>query len=167
MENNTQLKLKALGIYQIIGGGIGLGLTFWSVSKLTIIVAPPLFLVLIAIGLYAYSIYCGVLLLKKNRSELRHSLINQFFQLVNFSILGFTFQYVSGLFLSIGLDLSNSFSLTFGLDLSSWQIAVHDDTKPLIVNFNLIAFLLIVFIDRTKREMQREQTKKQIASIGQ
>ena len=171
MENNFSKerisKFNALGIYQIAGGIIGLGLTIWIISGLTTITGLLLLLLLIAIGLYSYSIYCGILLLKKKKSGLEHSLINQFLQLVNFSIFGFVFQYISGVFLSMDFDLTNSLNFTFNIGISSWQITINGDTEPLIINFNFVALLLILFIEKLKREIKKEQIEKKITSIGQ
>lgn len=171
MENNftkdTTSKLKALAIYQIAGGIIGLGLTGWIISELPAISGPLLILLLIALGLYAYSIYCGILLQKGNISGLNHSLINQFLQLFSFSISGFAFQYISGIFLSAGLDLTNSFNLIFNIGISSWQMIIDAGTEPLIINFNFVALFLIVFIQRLKNKIRSEQAEKQITSIGQ
>ena len=170
MENNftkdTASKLKVLGIYQIAGGIIGLLLTFWIIAGLTAFSGLLLLVVLIAIGLYSYSIYCGTLLLKNKILGLRHSSINQFLQLINLIIAGFAFQYISGVFLTIGLDLTNSFNFIFNIGISSWQININGDTEPLILNFNLVALFLILFIENLKNKISKEDLAKQLASIG-
>jgi hypothetical protein len=104
-------KLKILGIYQIAGGVVDLCLVVWVISGLTLTTSLLSILLLVVIGFYAYSIYCGTLLLKKNTSGLNHSLINQFLQLISLSILGVTFQYNSGVFASVGFDMADSFFL--------------------------------------------------------
>ncbi|MBL7743794.1 MAG: hypothetical protein JNN00_10010 [Chitinophagaceae bacterium] len=171
MENNfskeATSKFNAIGTYQIAGGIIGLGLTIWIISGLITITGPLLLLLLIAIGLYSYSIYCGILLLKKKKSGLGHSLINQFLQLINFSLLGFVFQYISGVFLSIGFDLTNSLNFTFNIGISSWQITINGDTEPFIFNFNFVALFLILWIENLRRKINKEQIEKQITSIGE
>jgi len=171
MENNftksTLSKLKTLGIYHIAGGIIGVALTVWIILKLTIISGPTLLLVLVILGLYAHSIYCGALLLEKRISGLNHSLVNQCLQIVSFSIFGFTFQYVSGFFLSVGLDLTNSFYITANAGISSWQITINDDAGLLILNFNIIALFLAIFIFRLKKKIQQDEIENKITSIGQ
>ena len=170
MENNftkdTVSKLKALGIYQIAGGIIGLLLVFWIIAGLTTFSALLLLILAIAIVLYCYSIYCEILLLKNKISGLKHSLINQSFQLMNFAIAGFAFQYVSGAFLTIGLDLTNSFNFIFNVGISSWQININGDPEPFTINFNLVALFLIIFIEKLKKKVSQEKLEQQLASIG-
>jgi hypothetical protein len=171
MENNftrdTSSKLKALAIYQIAGGVIGVGLTVWIILRTPTFSALLLLLLVVILGLYVHSIYCGTLLLDKKTVGLNHSLVNQALQLVSFSILGFTFQYMSGLFLTTGIDLTNSFEILFNAGISSWKIVLRDSEQPLILNFNFIALFLIIFIIRLKNKIQQEQVESQITSIGQ
>lgn len=144
-----------------------MGLTIWIISGLTITTSLLLILLLVAIVLYAYSIYCGTLLLKKNISGLKHSLINQFLQLINLSIFGFTFQYISGVFVSAGVDLTDSFLFTFHLGVSQWQITVNGNKELLILNFNLVALFLILFIEKLRNEIRKQQFERQVSSLGQ
>ena len=166
ISKETIAKFNALGWYQIVGGIIGLGLTIWIISGLTTIIGPLLLLLLIATGLYGYSIYCGSLLLKRKESGLSHSLINQFLQLVNFSISGFVFQYISGVYLSMGVDLTNSFNFTFNVGVSSWQLAINSDSESLVFNFNFVALFLILWIGKLRRKINKERLENQIASIA-
>ena len=171
MENNLSKsvisRLKILGIYQIAGGILGLSLTVRTISGLTTTTYLLIILLLVAIGLYTYSIYCGTLLLKKNISGLKHSLINQFIQIINLSIFGFTFQYISGVFISAGLDLTDSLLFTFNVGVSRWQITINGNKEFLILNFNLVALFLILFIEKLRKEISKEHFERQIASIGQ
>ena len=171
MENNlkkeTVSKLKALGFYQIAGGIIGLLLTAWTILNLTGIEGVLLLIVSIAAALYFYSIYCGVLLLKKKITGLRYSLINQYLQLVSFSFFGFAFKYVSGIVLAVGIDLTESFYFIFDAAVSSWQISLYDDSAPFIVSFNFVAVFLILFIEKLKKQISKEQLDNQLALIGE
>jgi hypothetical protein len=68
MSNNLQdikPKLRALSIYQIAGGIIGIGLAIYLIVTANSLPGLLLLIILVAIGLYGYSIYCGVTLLKK------------------------------------------------------------------------------------------------------
>jgi hypothetical protein len=152
-------RLTVLGIYQVIGGIAGLGLLVWLILKLNTI--PDVFLPLLisAFALYFYSIYCGYLLLKKKKSGLKHSLINQCLQLISFAIAGYAFQYFSGIYLTIGIDITQSFLVNFGFGVSSWQTDINTDSRLLQVNFNLVAFCLVIFITRIKTEMAQSGTK--------
>ncbi|MFI5406230.1 MAG: hypothetical protein ACHQ1D_06920 [Nitrososphaerales archaeon] len=167
ITKNIQSKLKALGLYQIAGGVIGLGLTVWVISGLTTTTLTVIVLLFIAIALYAYSVYCGTLLLKQNVTGLKPSLINQYLQLIGVSFFGFGFQYISGVSVLVGLDLTDSFLITFNLGISQWQITINDHSKLVTFNFNLVALFLILFIEKLKKEIRKDQLERQIRSIGQ
>lgn len=163
---NIQPKLKALGIYQIIGGIIGIGLTLGllNLSAASILL---FLIVLLALALYSYSIYCGMLLLQKRKDGLLHSKINQLLQVASIAVLGYAYQYTSGVFLSIGIDLTESFNLRFNAGISSWQININTDNPALIVNLNLLAVFLITAIDKFRKKIKEIEAVKQVEVIGQ
>ncbi len=153
---NPEQQLKALAIYQIAGGILGLGLTVVIISRLGTITGIILLILLFAIALYSFSIFCGVILSKNKKSALTYSLINQFLQLINFSIAGYGFQYIAGVYLSIGLDLTKSIIFQFNLGISAWRITINEDATTSFVNFNFVALFLIIFIDRIRNKIKRD-----------
>lgn len=171
MENkfSTQIlqKVRPLAIYQIAGGIVGLGLSVWAISKLTSVPTLLILVLIVATVFYGHSIYCGILLLKKNISGLGHSLINQCLQLVSFSIPGFGFKYVSGINVSIGADLTNSFELIASMGLSSWEITINTYSDLFIISFNIVAFFIIIFIEKLRMKNRKSQLETKIDSIGQ
>ena len=160
-------KLKGLGIYQIVGGLIGLIVTLKVIIEQETFPILLLLLFLIAIMLYSYSIYCGVLVFKLNDRGLFHSLINQYLQLINFTILGYSFRYVSGVYLSTGLDLTNSIKLKFNLGISTWQIIINDNNEFILVSINLVALFLIIFIDKIKRKVNERKLELDLLKPSQ
>ncbi len=169
MENNfkeLKPKIKALGIYQVAGGIIGLGLTLWSMAGYINNIEYLLFILFsIALGLYIYSVYCGILLLKNSKAGLKHSLINQGLQMVSFSFFGFAFQYIAGVYFTIGIDLTDGFYAKFKTGFSSWQIIVNNDEQLLFVNVNLVAIFLIFFIEKLKKRISKIEEEAQLANI--
>ncbi len=170
MENELRLetaaKIKALGIYQIAGGVIGLGLTAIAITRATDISALLLLILGLAGGLYCYSIYCGFLLMKKNFAGLNHSQVNQCLQLIGFSIIGITFQYTSGVFVVIGAQFTNGITLGAEAGLSSWKMAITNATGYLAFHFNLVAFCLILFIEVLKKTIRKEMMEMQLDTLG-
>ena len=172
MENTftkaTDRKIKVLAIYQILGGLAGFGITFWLLAHTAIITGLILLLFLIAFALFSYSIYCGALLLKKQRVGLVHSSINQYLQLVSFAILGFGFQYVSGVLLSVGIDLTTSFDMKFNIGImSTWEMNINSDTEKIEINFNLVALFVIIFIDKLRRQTASDGDNMRPAEIAE
>ena len=159
-------KIKALSIYQIAGGCIGLLITMWimlwypgSIKGLVLIFFS------VAVSLYSYSIYCGIMLLKNYKWGLKHSLINQILQVVNFSIFGYAFQYIAGAYLAVGIDLTGSFNIKLNAGISTWQIVFNDDEQLLYVNLNLVALSLVLFIEKLKTRIDAIEKEYQISNI--
>lgn len=159
-------KLKALSIYQIAGGVIGLALTAWIFAEyIDSMTGLLLTLFSIAIVLYVYSVYCGILLLKNHVLGLKYSLINQVLQVLSFSALGFAFQFVAGGYIYVGVDLTEGFLLKLNAGISTWQIIVNDDEQMLSANINLVALYLIIFIEKIKRRSNDIEVENQLSDI--
>lgn len=144
---NKNLYYKILSLYQTIGGIAGIGLTIWIIITTQMQYFGQYFFTIIAFLLYSFSIFCGIALLKNKNKGLRFSLINQIIQLVNFSILGYGFKYISGFYISVGINLSNN-NLLFKFGSSSWEILFNMESGISEAHINIFAFLLIIFIDR-------------------
>jgi len=169
MENNfkeLRPKVKALAIYQVAGGIIGLVLTIWTMADhIDNIKGLLLILFSIALGLYIYSVYCGILLLKNFKTGLKYSLINQALQMVSFSFFGYAFQYIAGVFFAVGIDLTDGFYLKFNTGLSTWQIIVNSGERLLFVNVNMIALFLLFFIEKLKKRISAIEEENLLANI--
>jgi hypothetical protein len=161
---NLQLKLRLLGIYQIVGGLMGIILTLLMVDFYNI---SNFLLVVFALLLFGYSIYCGILLIRKPKKGLRNSKANQILQTIHFSILGYGFKYVSGLFFSLGFDLTDGFLINIYFGISNWLINANADDAAMNVHLNFVALFLIVLIDKWQRELKTKEMKETIRSIGQ
>jgi len=105
-SNDVAFKLKAPGVYQIVFGLPGLALTLWLMMSTGFNSIMLVLMFIIPIALYAYSIYCGMLLFQKHDAALKHTVINQYLQLINFSIAGYAFKYVAGPLVTLGIDLT-------------------------------------------------------------
>jgi phosphate/sulfate permease len=160
-------QLNALAIYQIVGGIIGIGLTVLLAvgSSFVQLLLIPLFVV--AFGLFSYSIFCGFLLYKNVNKGLSCSKINQILQAVQFAGLGYAYKYISGLGISVGMEISDSFKFNANLTFSAWQLAFNTGDSDRIVSINLLALFLIIWIDRTKAAMEKERVNSQLDEFGQ
>ena len=115
---------------------------------------------------FAYSIFCGTLCLKTKKNALGHSLTNQILQVIGFAIMGFAFNYVSGLYLTIGLDLTDSIKLDFGAGISKFDFNLNNEKDRLEVDFNLVAFAVIFWINKLMKKVKEEAIIIQTSSIG-
>ena len=159
-------KIKALAIYQLAGGGIGIALTVAAmVNYFSDINGPVLIFYCMALGLYLYSIYCGILLFENYKTGLRHSFINQILQLMSISFLGYSFQYIAGFYIVIGIDLTDGFLLTSGNGLSTWQMLFNTGERSLFLKVNPVAIFLILFIEKAKKLLNEMEVEKQLSEI--
>ena len=106
----------------------------------------------IIIGLYSFSIYSGYLLLTKNfKKGLDLSIYNQLIQVVGFGISGFTFEYFSGIFLSLGLNITNDTIINYNAGFNTWILNLGSNST-LFININLVALGLIFLIFKLKNK---------------
>jgi hypothetical protein len=154
-------KIKTLGIYQLIGGILGILITIRYLPNFSTFYGGLLLLFLIIFSLQSFSVYCGYLLLKKKILKgLNLSIYNQFIQIISFGVLGFYFKYSAGIYAGIKLNLTNDTIFTFMAGLSTTALAIDDyiDFKELSINF--IALIIINFIFNLKSEFEKRIGKK-------
>lgn len=159
-------KVNVLAIYEILGGLFGLVVTVSLITTLSTFNFLFLVIILIPLLLYGHSVFSGILIFKNPLLGLKHSRVNQILQLINFSFLGYAFQYISGLYFSVGIDITEALLFKFDLGTSTWRIAFSQDTIEKIVNFNILALLLIIFIERLIKRIESVDLDK-TTFIGQ
>lgn len=166
-SKNTNAKLNALGIYQLAGGLIGVAMVVRLIYNFPD--WPPKYYLMICFVfmLYMYSVFCGILVLRKSNIALRHSLINQYLQLINFYIAGFGFTFISGSSLSVGVDLTNGFIVDFHFTLlSDFAIRLATDSPTIAIYINTIALAIIIFINNLNKKILAEREERMVADIG-
>lgn len=109
---------------------------------------------LFAVALYVFSILCGRLLLREPLKGLRLSLVNQLLQVLYFSFGAYGFQYVSGLRVGVGMDMTGGWLLKFRLALSSFHFSFDADMGQKLIGINLVALLLIFWIERLQEKLK-------------
>lgn len=167
ISKETESDIIKLGLYQIIGGVVGMLTIFWEMYRIGLMSGLSVLVYLLIILFFAYSIFCGILCLKTNENALKYSLANQILQVISFSIMGFAFKYVAGFVLTIGLDLTNSIEFNLGVGISKFKFDFNSLSQRLEVDLNLIAFALIYWIDKLMKKVKEEAEIRQVSSIGQ
>ncbi|WP_276495943.1 hypothetical protein [Pontibacter litorisediminis] len=146
---SSKNQIKALAIYQIMGGLLGIALTIWVMFGGGVTVTQQVLRFGIFAGLlYVFSILCGRMLLRSPVRGLRLSLVNQVLQVVYFSIGSYGFQYVSGLRVGVGLDMVGGWVFKFRMALSSFHFSAGSDLGQKFIGLNLVALFLIFWIER-------------------
>jgi len=150
-------KLRALAIYQIIGGLLGLIVTIVAIIQFPSFTPIVIFLFAIAFGLYIFSLLSGWLLWNQYTAGIPCSLINQYLQIVQFTIGGWAYTYISGGYFSLGVDLTYSYKVLFDFGIiSTWQLKAFTQTDAVQLSFNFVAILLIVFLTHVKRDVEED-----------
>ncbi|TAL50549.1 MAG: hypothetical protein EPN92_01585 [Chitinophagaceae bacterium] len=139
ISDKTISKLKYLGIYQIIGGAIGVLLILWALLNSQQLTGLFIMIYLFMLLFFGFSIYCGTLCIKTKNNALQFSLINQILQVIGVAMFGFAFKYAAGIYLTAGLDLTETFNLKFGAGISRFDFNFNNETERLEIDFNFIA----------------------------
>ena len=98
---------------------------------------------------------------------MKTSLINQVLQVIGVAMFGFAFKYAAGVYVTAGLDLSESFNFIFNAGFSRLDFAFNTDHHRFEVELNFVALPLIIFIERLKNHIKEEQDKLTISAIGE
>jgi hypothetical protein len=165
-SKNIHSKLNFLAAYQIAGGLIGIGITSLIFFKITVYSILIIAIIIAVIALYSFSIYAGILLLKRKLISLNYSSIIQLLQLISFKIAGFGFTYVSGIYITAGIDLTHSFNFRFGMGVSTWDVAIGSSSELFIIYFNFAALAMIIFIDKIKKQIAQEKANDLVEQIA-
>ncbi|WP_114777385.1 hypothetical protein [Botryobacter ruber] len=156
MNSRIKNQLLALSLYQIIGGLLGIALTVWVLfSGEVIIDQSALRISLFATALFVFSIICGSLLLRNPLRGLRLSLLNQVLQVIYFSFGAYSFQYVAGLRIGLGFDLTGSWTFKFRLALSSFRFDFGTATGEKFLGINLLALFLIFWVEQLLERVRK------------
>jgi hypothetical protein len=162
LNRKSKLMLRIIAWYQIAGGIVGIGLML-VVVLLLIRTAPfslATFIMLAAVALHGFSVYCGVLLLKnKYRAGLNLSVINQALQFVSITIGGYGYKYIAGLVFLVGFNPANSPKAYVSFSWRpSWQISISAGGNHVDIAINVIALLLLVFMIYVRGTINKTET---------
>ena len=159
--------IAKLGGYQIFGGVLGFVMMGWkTISPIDWTDSIFLFGMMLAVSFFSFSIYCGFLCIRLKGNFIRLSLINQLLQIVSFSVVGIAYKFFCGIYFTVGLDLTRSFSVNFGLGFSDLHIGLFMNQELAIVNFNLIAFAALYWVDKLSQRVKTEKNFLLASSIG-
>jgi len=159
MKDKIKSTLKLFGWYQIIGGSIGILLVTYSIISTDNLMGMLLLIYGFALLLFGYSIFCGVLCVEYKKNALQHTLINQILQILGFALLGFGFSYTAGLYLSIGIDLTDGLNMTFGTGISKVEFNINKDQERVSFDFNLVAIALVYWINKLRKKIKAEKER--------
>jgi hypothetical protein len=107
--------------------------------------------------LFLFSVYCGLQLIQRNfYNGLILSVYNNALQVLSIGIIGFHFNYVSGVFAGLILDLTDDFIFGLGFEFSSIMIGFEDVGELILININIFAIIVLGFIFRMKDKIEKK-----------
>jgi hypothetical protein len=147
--------LKVISLFQIVGGIIGI--LFVTSIFIKNAESGPLVLVgFFSICFYVYSLYCGITLLKPSKKSFKHTTVNLSLQIMHISIPKFSFEYVSGLSIKLGISFNNTTSIDFGLGLSVFKFAFNEEMHNHLIGINLVALFFLYQVKKLHEANQDE-----------
>jgi hypothetical protein len=144
----NQKWLKAIGIYQIAGAGIGLIIlliSFLLTSGLYRLLALP------GLLLFGLSVYAGIQCIQLKENCIKLSMINQALQIVSFSAGMISFQYISGLAFQPHISSSEgTVSFIFQLNFSNFSFHFDNNAGEYSLGINLVAIGLFYKLNQVR-----------------
>ena len=162
MTKKTKSALLKIGLYQIIGGAIGILIILYAIVQSTNFAGLSILLYLFMSLFFGFSILCGTICLKADEKALKFSLINQYLQIIGFAFFGFAFTYTAGLYVAVGLDFAGSTTVTFSLTLSKLDLNINREADRAEIHLNLVAIALIYWLDNL---ITQEKLNNQISTV--
>jgi hypothetical protein len=161
--NKVSKRLEYLGYYEVIAGIIGILIMFLNTYDRLSSNGFFLFSVSVFIGLCGFSIYSGILLIrKKYLIGLNCSIFAQAIQFVSFAILGYIFDFAIGFYTRLTIELTNDTIVGFDFGFVNWDLQRNANSDLLEINFNIAAAILLSIIFKFKEHIIKELNKKDI-----
>jgi len=147
--------IQACGIYQLIGGFLGLVVSIVGIVQLG--PSDPLVVLILIMALlaYSFSILCGILLLKSKHSarSLLMSILNQLPQVLVIYSSASIYKFVAGIAIIVGIrfNLTHTLSIKFTAStfLVHWGEVLNQEE---FYGVNFVALFLVVAL--TQRLMR-------------
>ena len=151
--------LEIIGLYEIFGGSIGIGLILWGTIELNKITIFSVFLPLFLLAFYFFSIYAGIKLLKYYEKKIILSEILQYIQILSFGIFGFFLTLSAGITFLVGFDYTHEFLFRFKFDFvpSNSTISILSDESVFYFYVNLIPIVILIILDRIRSKSKVEE----------
>lgn len=165
-NKKTNKSLTWVGIYEIIGGSIGIFLFIMMLFKIPVFEFTTVLLLFIILLLFSNSIFAGVQLLRNRKLGINLSLINQSLQLLFFTASGFTYEYISGLGIYLIWGYDNSFIPFLNYGISNCQLHFDSQNNSSILGINVVAIFIFIFLCAKKRQVKASNQLSEISTIG-
>ena len=150
----NRIILRVIGLLEIIGGLIGLGVITWFLLKNGLNEFYTFLIFLIAILFYIFSIFAGIKLLQKLECGIIYSVVLQFLQIIAISLGGYMYKLTSAAHFFIGFNFTKgTFDFNFSLLSSEFQLKITDLNSPDHLYINIWAIMIIYILVNLKESI--------------
>jgi hypothetical protein len=165
ISKHTGLTLKIISIIQIVGGIAGLLLRAYLLMHIEAITGPNLLIILIGLALFIFSAYCGKVLLteKDKKNAIILSIANHVLQIFQWSMLGYSFAYSSGVSLTLGIM---GVSIDFGISVvrSSFSMSIRSD-NPFYFKINIAAVIIMCILIEIYTQLKKVKEPEPVENL--
>lgn len=136
--------IKLIPYYLFISGGLGVFLVIYLFFKINITKYEEVIIITIPGFIYLHSIYTAILIKRKNLYLKQNIIINQILQSLSIKFLGFKYLVSSGIYLFIGLDVTNDIISKSKIGINPiFEIGIRGDKDNIYIGINLIALIIV------------------------
>ena len=148
--------IKIIGLYQIIGGILGVGLTARIMLHTSDIGGALMMIFLAALFLFYHTIKAGIVILQKSRRKegVLYSMIMQGFQIIGIGIGKYSYEFFSGAKLTIGFSSGEGSLIEFGAALSGFNFSINSGEPEYFLYFNILAIVILYVLTRIYRALE-------------
>lgn len=148
-------KIHFLGYFQAIGGLLGFLLTVIDIITNNSVPIRTY----IGSLVFGFSLYCGYCLLsEKYESGLKLSLVNQFMQVLSFSVFGLSYGYISSLGLILIFDVTQD--IIFNLQIRFIEFELFTGNPSTYIGVNLASIIFINYIFKWQKKLEINNNRK-------
>jgi len=154
--NKIQQRLNFFGYYQLIGGALGIIMVLNALITRSFMPFYLVVIFLMGFVFQSFSVYCGYLFYKQQYIKaINLSVINQFLQVLNINILGFSFFCSSGFYLCPGLDLTGDVVGRLHFGISTFNLGLSKNHEIIEIGFNVVAFIMMNMLFSLKDKLEK------------
>jgi hypothetical protein len=154
-NKNINKKIDWIGYYQIGGGILGVVFLLDIITSNLDRVNIQFLYYLLPLTFFSFSAYSGYALIKRKTNGVLLTKINQYLQLPQIGILGFSFQYVAGLFL--GLGISGLVDIGFNFNLADFTFSLSSSPNEIIFMINLVPIILLNRLEKYNTKLKKNK----------
>jgi hypothetical protein len=163
--------MRMVALLLILGGALGVGLTFWIDINLLLtsqisILSSVTAMAGVFICLFGWCAWTGIDLWRGRRQALKFAMILFALQIPILTVPGFSYYFYTGFLLRIAVLTGGEIDAGFKLASSGFKLYVSSDVEGLAIGVNLVALFMLIYLIRVARELADEKKAAAVAAAA-